>query len=50
MPRAVTLLNRLNRVLDGGTVLPSPRQNILFDHKAPVASQVPVFGGSAVCE
>jgi hypothetical protein len=41
VPRAATLLNRVKRVLGGGTVLPSPRQNTLFDHKPPVASQVP---------
>jgi hypothetical protein len=48
VPRAVTLFNRLKRVLDGGTILPSPRQNILFDHKAPVASQSSAFGRNAV--
>ena len=42
-PRAVTLLNRLKRAPDGGAGLPSPRQSILFDHKTPAASQVPLL-------
>jgi DnaJ-domain-containing protein 1 len=43
VPRAATLLNKVKRVIGGGTVLPSPRQDILFDHKRPVASQIPLL-------
>jgi DnaJ-domain-containing protein 1 len=43
VPRAATLLNKVKRVIGGGPVLPSPRQNTLFDHKTPVASQVPLL-------
>jgi DnaJ-domain-containing protein 1 len=43
VPRAATLLAKVKRVLGGGTVLPSPKQNTLFDHKTPVAVQVPLL-------
>lgn len=43
VPRATTLLANVKRVLNGGTVLPSARQKELFDHKAPVAAQVPLL-------
>jgi hypothetical protein len=43
VPRATMLLARVKRVLGGGTVLPSAKQNDLFDHKTPVAVQVPLL-------
>ena len=36
VPRATTLLAKVKRVLNGGTVLPSAKQNDLFDHGTPV--------------
>ncbi|MGD0648898.1 MAG: hypothetical protein ABR971_13000 [Acidobacteriaceae bacterium] len=39
VPRASVLLVKVKRVLDGGTVLPPPTQNNLFEQKPPVAVQ-----------
>jgi DnaJ-domain-containing protein 1 len=43
VPRATTLLAKVKRVLNGGTVLPSAKQSDLFDHRTPVAVQVPLL-------
>jgi DnaJ-domain-containing protein 1 len=43
VPRATTLLAKVKRALGGGTVLPSAKQNDLFDHRTPVAVQVPLL-------
>jgi DnaJ-domain-containing protein 1 len=43
VPRATTLRARVKRALSGGTVLPSAKQNELFDHKTPIARQVPLL-------
>jgi DnaJ-domain-containing protein 1 len=43
VPRATMLLANVKRVLNSGTVLPVAKQKELFDHKAPVAAQVPLL-------
>jgi hypothetical protein len=43
VPRATTLLDKVKRVLAGSVVPPSPMQDELFTHQAPVVVQVPLL-------
>ncbi len=43
VPRATTLLNKVKRVLAGGTVASEAKQDELFAHRAPGAVQVPLM-------